>query len=131
MWLASRRRTLRTRCAPLVEVNSFTPLASRPASVLRTVFSHESEQALVVLRAGGTALEMGGHPGNYRVRVASVHLELDVAVEQLEAPLAAHLGLGGAQEAPDHFIGPIGGHIVTSVSLSAARSLRRASWITL
>ena len=56
-------------------------------------------QAVVVFRAGGAALEVGAHARDRRVGVGAGELELDVAVELLEALLAAELRAAGAGQA--------------------------------
>ena len=45
----------------------------------------------MLLVAGAAAVEMGPEPREHGVRVGVFHLELEVAVEQLEARLAADL----------------------------------------
>src|SRR5581483_12093735 len=66
------------------------------------VGGEEGDEALVLLGARRAALEVGGHAGNGGVGVVSRHLELHVAVELLEALVAAELRALGAQQAADH-----------------------------
>jgi hypothetical protein len=54
----------------------------------------EEQQALVILIAGRAAVEMGPHARHPRLGVLAGELEVDVAVEFVEALLAAQLGFG-------------------------------------
>jgi hypothetical protein len=86
----------------------------------RSALGRERAQALVLLSAGGAALEVRAHAGDRAVRVAAGELQVDVLVEEVEAVVAADLGPVGAEQ-PDAVIA---GHRVPS---TASRSLRRAS----
>jgi hypothetical protein len=55
----------------------------------------------VILVAGGTALEVSAHAGQAGVGVLAGQLELDVLVEELEALLAADLGIGRSDQSGD------------------------------
>src|SRR5262249_12270842 len=59
----------------------------------------EGLQAEVVLAAGRTAVEVRPHAGDRVVGRSTLELDLDIAVELVEALLAAELGLLGAQQA--------------------------------
>jgi hypothetical protein len=63
----------------------------------------------VLLVAGLAALEMRVHAGDQLVgaRGAVLDLDLDVAVELVEALLAGQLGLGGTQEAPQEIVASV------------------------
>jgi hypothetical protein len=65
------------------------------------VSSYERAEAAVLLVAGLAALEMRAHARDQLVRArgALPELDLDIAVELVEALLAGELGLGGAEEA--------------------------------
>jgi hypothetical protein len=54
--------------------------------------AHQRGEAFVVLVAGRAALEVRSHAGDARVGVAAGELELDVAVQVLEAFVARQLG---------------------------------------
>ena len=73
---------------------------ARPARSARRLSGrlHERLEALVVLVAGGAARQVGVHAGDRAVRVLARHLELDVAVELLEALLAGELRPLGAEQ---------------------------------
>ncbi|HEX5174793.1 MAG TPA: hypothetical protein VFV91_11695 [Gaiellaceae bacterium] len=60
----------------------------------------EFEQAVVLLPAGRAALEVGAQAGQRRVGRLARELEFDVAIELLEADIAAHFGVGGSEEPP-------------------------------
>src|SRR6187200_963524 len=55
-------------------------------------------EAVEVLRAGGTAVEVGAHPRDPLGRRLPGEVQLDVAVELLEALLAGQLGGTGAED---------------------------------
>src|SRR3954452_6090598 len=82
-------------------------LAAPPGPVLRDavafavalVGGHQREEALVVLLAGRTALEVSAHARHRRFGVGARQRQLDVAVELLEALLAGQLRPGGAEDA--------------------------------
>ena len=57
-------------------------------------------EALVLLAAGRAALEVGAQSGNRRVGVVAGELELDVAVELVEALVAADLRPAGPRVRP-------------------------------
>ena len=67
-------------------------LASRRAPVLLRLRRDERSEALVVLRARRAPFQVRTHPGDRGVGLALAKFELDVAIEELEALLAAHLG---------------------------------------
>jgi hypothetical protein len=98
------------------------------------VSSYEGAEAAVLLVAGLAALEVRAHAGDKLVgaRGAVLELDLDVAVELIEALLAGQLGLGGAQEASQDVVWSVGvlGHAWPS-ACSRRRSLWRASWMVL
>src|SRR5688500_13550250 len=58
----------------------------------------ELAQAVVVLVAGGAALEVGPHARDPGVSLRALELELDVLVEPLEALVAEQLRPGGAEQ---------------------------------
>jgi hypothetical protein len=64
----------------------------------------------VLLAARRAAVEVSAQTGDRRVDVFPRELELDVAVELLEAHLAADVRLGGTEE-PDERLLEIGGSI--------------------
>src|SRR5919197_387957 len=103
----------------------FARLASPWRRVLRRrVAGEEVAQAVVILAAGGAALEVGAHAGHRGVGVCAGELELDEAVELVEARLAGQLRLHWAEQAAD----VIAVHGASSPrSASAERSRRRAS----
>src|SRR5207253_2252125 len=80
----------------------------RAGALLRRAgpFGDERQQRLVVLAAGRAALEVGAHPGDRRLGVGPRDLELDVAVQVLEARLARHLGRGRPEQAAEHLVSP-------------------------
>jgi hypothetical protein len=57
----------------------------------------------VVLVASRAALQVFAHPGQTRVGVRAGQLEFDVLVEELEALLAADLGVARPQQPRDEF----------------------------
>ncbi len=59
----------------------------------------ELAQALMIFMACRAAFEVCAHSGQRRVGVGTRHLEVDVVVEQREAPLAGHLGADRPQHA--------------------------------
>src|SRR5579872_664167 len=61
-------------------------------------------EAHVILATGRAALEVRAHARNRRVGIAAVELELDVAIELLEALIAAELRACGTGEARDQAI---------------------------
>ena len=114
--------------------------AGRTAAVLRPrekapIAADERAQALVLLAAGGAAVEMGAQARERGVGVLAGELELDVAVELVEAVVAADLGLAGPSSRPSACF-EIGSFVIVSSSQSSSarprssrcsRSLRRAS----
>ena len=66
----------------------------------RLLAADERAQALVLLAAGGAAVEVGAQAGNRGVGVLAGELELDVAVELVEADVAADLGPAGPRSRP-------------------------------
>jgi hypothetical protein len=92
----SESRGLTTKRTPPTPATFPAPFARLAASELSL---DEREQAEVLLVASGAAMEMGPHPGDRLVGVGSGELKLDVAVELLEALLAAELRTGGAKHA--------------------------------
>src|SRR5262249_56202292 len=96
----------------------------------------EGEQALVVLGAGGAALEVGAEPGQRCIGVLACDLQLDVAVELGEAGVASDFGPFRAEQASDDVVQIRVLHQLASsgerpgarpASSRCARSLRRAS----
>src|SRR6185436_9883369 len=73
------------------DVSAPSRAPQRSARVARAVAADQLAQALVVLAAGGAALEVRAHPGHPGLGVLTGELELDVLVEALEALLAADL----------------------------------------
>src|SRR4051812_7015672 len=61
----------------------------------------ELPQALVILAAGGTTLEVSAHAGQTGIGVLAGQLEIDVLVEKLEALLTADLRAGRSEHAGD------------------------------
>lgn len=57
----------------------------------------EYPQAVVLLGAGGTALEVRAQPGDRDVGVPAMQLEVDVLVDLREAFVAEDLGLRGPE----------------------------------
>src|SRR5919197_1009426 len=115
-----------------------TPYASRGARFLRPC--DQRAQAEVLLVAGGAALEMRSQPRDLLLGIRAGDLELDVAVELLEALVAGHLGAGGPQQASQESVEARHHRVVpppavgSSAKPSASRrprSFRRASWIVL
>ena len=96
----------------------------------RLVAADEGAQALVLLAARGAAGEMRAQPGNGGVGVFAGELELDVAVELVEADIATDLRLGGAEHAAECTVAVrTFGHVVSSSSVPtesphASRCLR-------
>ena len=64
----------------------------------RPGYCHERTKALVILAACGAPREMGLRAGDRGVGVTAGELQLDVAVELLEALLAADLGPAGPEQ---------------------------------
>lgn len=62
---------------------------------------HVGMEALVVLAACGTAIEMGSHTRQCGRGIDAAELCVDESVEAVEAFVAAHLGFGGAEQAGD------------------------------
>ena len=69
----------------------------RGTNLARRCLGHEHQEALVVLAAGRTAVEVGPMPGT-PCRRPGGKLQLDVAIELLEALLAGQLGSRRAEE---------------------------------
>ena len=65
---------------------------------------HEVAQTLVVLVAGGTALEMGAHAWDSGVGLSTAELELHVLVEFLEAPVAEQFGICRAEQPLENLV---------------------------
>src|SRR5438128_1258941 len=61
----------------------------------------ERVEAVVVLGAGGAALEVGVHAGHGGIGVCAGELDFDITVEVLEALLAGELGTAGAAHAAE------------------------------
>src|SRR5215210_2382075 len=101
----------------------------------RLLAAHERAKALVLLATGGAADKVGAETGDRGVGIRTGELQLDVAVELLEALVAADLGLRRPEQ-PAQCLLQIGslGHFVSS-SVSRERpcssrwdlSFRRAS----
>src|SRR4051794_21201854 len=96
--------------------------------------SHQQRpQRRVILRARRAALEVRRHAGYGGLRVRARELQLDEAVELVEADLAAHLCGGRAEHAGESVPGLLVHRAFPSESsrnpwsASCARSLRRAS----
>ena len=90
----------------------------------------------MLLAARGAAGEVRAQAGNGRVGVCAGELELDVAVELVEARVAADLRLGGAEQTAECLVAVRALHHVVSSSSDPTesphssrclRSLRRAS----
>src|SRR5215204_1342619 len=82
----------------------------RPLAAVRAC--HELAQALVILVAGGTALEVCAQPGQAGVGVLAGQLEIHVLVEALEALLASDLGAGRSEQAGDQVsVGVVCAHV--------------------
>ena len=62
------------------------------------VAADEGEQAVVLFAAGGAAFEVGAESGNRCLGVVAAKLQLDVAVELLEAFVAAEFGFAWAEQ---------------------------------
>src|SRR3712207_2079503 len=71
---------------------------TRLSSLQDLLAADERAEALVLLAAGRAADQMGPQAGDRGVGVGARELELDVAVELLEALVAADLGLGRAEQ---------------------------------
>jgi hypothetical protein len=96
--------------------NGWMPTASPDTFVLQGRFAaDEGAEALVLLAAGGAAVEVGAQARECGVHVGARELELDVAVELLEAGIAPDFGLGRAEQAAQCVfeIGALG-HFVSS-----------------
>ena len=102
----------------------------------RLLAADEGAQALVLLAAGRASLQVGAQPWKRSVGVCAGDLELDVAVQLVEALVAADLGPGGAKEAAECLLQVRAlRHVVSSSSESGwrpqlsrcLRSFRRAS----
>ncbi len=90
----------------------------------------------MLLATGGAAREMLAHPGDGGVRILSEELKVDVAVDLLEAFVAAELGSRRPEKALDQLGGLGACHGLVSIgrperecpsSARCLRSLRRAS----
>src|SRR5204862_3386759 len=88
------------------------------AEISVVLSGHERPQALVVLGARGAPLEVRAHVRDQLVGGLPGELELDVAVELLEAGLARQLRPLGPHEPVDQ---TVFGHGVMSLAASAAR----------
>jgi hypothetical protein len=72
-------------------------LRRQPSGQLgRLLAADEGEQTLMVLAAGRAAVKVGTQAGDDGVDVLAFELELDVAVELVEAHIAPDLRPGGA-----------------------------------
>src|SRR5262249_57830248 len=94
----------------------------------------QRSQAFMLLRARGTADEVGAQARDERVGGSAGELELDIAVELREALVAADLRLVAPEQAQEGWIEIASGHSFSSgnpASATWARSRRRASWSTL
>jgi hypothetical protein len=114
---------------------------SRSGSPSTCLGGDEGQQAGVLLVAGRAPLEMGAEARERRVGVGAFDLELDIAVEQLEARLAADLRADRPERSGDGAILWIGPRHDTSFPYSISlcsptarpaaarwrRKLRRAS----
>ena len=111
---------------------------AEPLSAVR-LGCQQRREAVVVLAAGRAALEVRAHARHDGVRVAARALELNLAVELLEALLAGQLRAGGSEQ-PGKQVGGSRAVVVaherpprvvdssaSPCSESRARSLRRAS----
>jgi hypothetical protein len=84
------------------------------AAMLTSAFAlDEGTEAEVLLVAGLAALEVRAHAGDQLVGAAAAlpELELDVAVELLEALLAAQLGAGRPEQASQGVVGSMRGGV--------------------
>ena len=70
----------------------------RQPLVVWLAFLDERAKTVVVIVAGGTALEVGAHPGDLVVGCRAPELEVDVLVEFLEALFAKQLAVGRAEQ---------------------------------
>src|SRR6478736_9086649 len=106
-----------------------------PAAASSAASGDECEEAVVLLPAGRAALEMCAKPGDRRIRIGAGCLELDVAIELVEAGIATDLRLGRPEHAREHVLHVAILHQSSSHAPSTARphssrcprSLRRAS----
>src|SRR5918994_1571300 len=109
--------------------------AARAAPLQSLLAANQGVQALVLLTAGGAAIEMRAQTGDRRVCVLASELQFDVAVELVEADIAADLRPDGAQEAAECLLQVGSLHQCSSKSASmdrprsarCVRNLRRAS----
>src|SRR5215212_2589010 len=83
----------------------------------RLLAADERAQALVLVAAGGAAEQMGAQPGDRGVGVGTGELQLDVAVELLEALVAADFGLRRPEQPAQRLlqIGSLGHFVSSSV----------------
>jgi hypothetical protein len=64
----------------------------------------QGTQALVLLAAGGAAVQVGAQTRKSGVGIVSGNLEIDIAIELFEALVAADLGLGRAEQPSEHVL---------------------------
>ena len=88
----------------------------------------QSAQAFSILSTCGAALEVRPHAGKRRVGVGASEQQLDVAVEPLEAVLAADLRLGGSEDASQQAISVIG-LVCAHVDFRASVAPRLMPWL--
>ena len=81
----------------------------------------EGVQGLVLLAARGAALEVRAKARDERVRVLPRRLELDVAIQLVEAHVTADFWLGGPELPAEHLLGVLALHQLVSSSTSRAR----------
>jgi hypothetical protein len=74
----------------------------RVAGLQGSFAADKGSQALMFLAAGRAAVQVCPQAGDGYVDVFAGELELDVAVELLEACVAADLRFGGAEEATEY-----------------------------
>src|SRR4051795_341363 len=122
--------------APMIRylVVCISALSSGDTQLGDRVEFHQRAQTFVFFRARGTSDEVGAQARDELVGGSACELELDVAVELLEALVAADLGLAAAEQALERRIEVAAGHSFTSGNPAAAtwaRRRRRASWSSL
>src|SRR5438045_7871800 len=108
-----------------------------PRSYRLLSLQQERTQAVPILGTRRAAIQVGSHSGNRQIRVGANQLQLDVAIELLEALLASDLGPRRTEQAPDETIHALRSRRVHALSPSppmdspradsAARSFPRAS----
>ena len=99
------------------------PPAGAPAEVGRLGrLGGQGREALVLLTTGWAPLEMLAHPGDRDVRVLPEELQIDIAVELVEAGVAADLGSPGRAGVPR---GANAGCVIARASRSSRVRIRR------